>query len=328
MAKKTTKNVSARAKVTKKSTKKTVPKASKKTPKKQLAVSFRQKILLMVGVSMIALGFGVWTWWNSILMNPDRALNDMLANSLQTSGITKTISQDTASQSVRLYFQPNPMAQTSTVLTQQGQTGTTSSVTTETIGTKTADYVRYTDINTGGTTTPGIEEIINVWASQKADERIGVKPAFLNEASLSIIPFGNLSDSDAGKVLSAMQEKQLYSYEKSATKWRDGRPTLIYSISVKPSDLISVLKIYSEVTGIGDSRQLRSEDYASLGDLKIEIAVDAFSRQLLNVNYPDSGRNELYSGYGLKNLVDLPENPIGISELQTKIQNLSRQLSQ
>ncbi len=323
MAKKTTKKVAAKPKTVKKTVKKQAPTKTKTTIKTK-KLTFKQKMYGLVSLAVILLGAGVWLWWSSMLMNPQRALDDMLANSLRTQGITKSISQDTASQSVRLYFQPEPMAQTSTILKQEGPNGP-SSVTTETIGTRNADYVRYTDINTGGLPTPGIEEVVNVWATQGSNESLGAQPTFLNEASLAIIPFGNLSQDDAAKVLSAMDEKQLYDYDKVDTRWVKGRPTLIYSMSIKPSDLISVLKVYSEVAKIGDESQLRAEDYAGARELNIQVAVDAISRQLVNVAYPDSGRNEVYSGYGLKNLVDLPEQPISILELQTKIQNLARQ---
>ena len=301
-------------------------KSGNKPKVKKVALSFKQSISLAVGLAVILLGVSGWLYWDRILMNPDRALQDMLGRSLQTTSVTKVVTQTGAKQAVRLNYESEPLVRGVTILSQNNQAGG-SSVTTETLGTKQADYVRYTNIATNGQPTPGVEEVLNIWATQDNNIGLEARPVFLNEASLSLIPFGNLSDADKQKV-DAANSRQVYSYEATKTKWVRGRPVIIYSMNIKPADLIEVLKTYSEVTGIGDENQLRSEDYINARNLTVEIAIDAFSRQLVNISYPDAGRNEEYNGYGVKNTVNLPEQTISVVELQSKIQNLARQQPQ
>lgn len=316
----------------KKSTKKTrttkLSKVSFKKPKLQ-----KPKLTLKHALGLLVLGAALlfilsgWIWYKSILTDPTRAMNDMLANSLQTRSVTKVVKPDPSgqnqvTQSIRLNYVPGPMAQTLTEIVQPGR-DKDNVVVTETIGTKNADFVRYKKIEIAGKTN-NLDGIVNVWAAQKTDPQSGAQPTFLNEASLAVVPFANLNSADTDKILKVMQEQNTYKYTSVKTTWKKFRPTMVYQVSLRPSSLIEVLKTYSEVTGIGDPSQLNPADYANAGNLSLEISVDALSRQLTAINYSSTGRTETYSGYGLKSFVVLPKQTITVQELQSRTQSLAQ----
>src|SRR5688572_27944341 len=102
------------------------------------------------------IGFGV-LWWNRLYTNPERVFDAMLENSLRLNGVSRHVTQVGGGQNL------DQIAQASLGATQQGESHTTLTqgeaagavVRTETIGTPTHDFVRYTSIDTEQTTESG-----------------------------------------------------------------------------------------------------------------------------------------------------------------------------
>lgn len=322
--KKTASKKTANKKSTNKLSKLSIKKLTLRKPKKP---TYKQGLSLLVAGAVFLFILSGWVWWHSILLDPSRAMSDMLANSLQTRSVTKIVKPDDSgqnqvTQAVRLNYVPGPMSHSLTEIIQPGR-DKDNVVVTETIGTQNADFVRYKKIDISGKNT-GLENIVNVWASQASDEKTGAQPTFLNEASLAVVPFANLNSQDRDKILKIMREQNVYQYTGVKTTWHNFRPTLVYQASIKPSSLIEALKTYAEITGIGDPAQLNPSDYASANNLNLEISIDALSRQLTAVNYVGSGRAETYSGYGIKSFVVLPKQTISVQELQSRTQTLAQ----
>lgn len=284
-------------------------------------LSYKTTIKLVTVLAVIILGAGVVLWYKNIFMNPQRVFYGMLNNSLHTTSITREISSMGATQTVRINYYSEPFTITKTEMTQPGQHGE-NSVTTQTIGTKNADFVRYIKLTTNGQPTPGADNVINTWASQSSENSLMQKPTFLNEISLALVPFGNLNNQDTQKITDIARSKHVYSINGSQKRIVNNRLAFVFDVSVKPSSLIEMLKTYSEVTGLGDTSQLNPKDYEKSQDVKIKVAVDLFSRQLISIEYPEAMRTENYSGYGLKNNETLPSHPISMTELQNRIQQM------
>jgi hypothetical protein len=309
-----------------------------KTAKRSLkpAVHLRKpKLSFRVGVSVLvvlALALFVVSGvvaWNRLVMDPQRVMSGMLAKSLRTSSVTRiVVQQDQSSdvqQQVRLSFVPGSAAQTITTVKQPDQSGQTSTVVTESIGTPKTDYVRYKSID-APSQKGDFTNILGVWGKREASGQAGGSVSFLNDAAIGIVPLGDLKPADRQAILKILNDKHVFSgYESVKRTSEHGRPVFVYQTSVKLSDLIEALSAYSKATGIGDASQLDPKNYASAAPLRLEIKVDVLSRHLNSISYLDSGRMEYYSSFGMKNAVTVPEKTISLDELQQRIQGLQQQ---
>lgn len=284
---------------------------------------------ILLGVILAAvLILAGWLAWSKIIIDPDRVLSDTLNNSLRTPSITREVVQDQGNSGVRQvsyisFRQPDPNANTKTTIYQATNSNTTASVETETIGTNTSDYVRYTDIKEAGGEdgTGGLGDLIGKWAQRNKEDNSSVPGSnltFFNEGLFSIIPFGNLDKASRETLLGFINDKNLYNYTSAEKKFEDGRLVYEYNFSINPADLVDILRRYMELTGNGDSSQLDPSEYASSPPIQIQITVDVLSRQVVSIKYPQ-GRIENYSGYGLYRPVDIPTETIPIEQLQQRI---------
>ncbi len=287
-----------------------------------LGISFRQATGSLLVLSMVLLGISGWFWWYAIVLNPDRALDDMLERSLQTASVVREVSQNDqqgqVQQLVRLDLSAKPAVQTVTQLQQPGQAGPTS-VTTETIGTPQQDYIRYKAIDAGTTLkADALHKVVGLWGARETGAN---GRSFFNEAVIGLVPFGNLKSQDRKALLGIMQSKQVYQYTKVTQKSEHGRPVFVYELSIAPGDLIEALASYARATGFGDATQLDPDEYAGMPPVKMNITIDALSRQLTSIEYTDSGRLERYHGTGLKAAVPRPAQTIPLADLQQRLQS-------
>ncbi len=268
-----------------------------------------------------------WLAWSKIVVDPDRVLSDTLNNSLRTASVTREVIQKQGTSGVRQvsyisFRQPDPNANTKTVIYQATSNNTTASVETETIGTNNSDYVRYTSINEAGGEdgTGGLGDLIGKWAQRNDSNSSAAEDnlTFFNEGLFSIIPFGNLDKASRETLIGLMNDKNLYQYTSAEKKFENNRLVYVYNLSINPADLVDILRYYMELTGNGDSSQLDPSEYAGSPPIQIEVTIDVLSRQVSSIQYPQ-GRTESYSGYGLYRPVNLPTETIPIEQLQQRV---------
>ena len=280
---------------------------------------------VILAAGLIAAG---WLTWSKVIADPDRVLSDALDNSLKTPSITREVAQNQGSSGVSQvsyisFRQPDPNANTKTTIYQATNNNTTASVQTETIGTNTSDYVRYTAIKEAGGEdgTGGLGDLIGTWAkrSDSSDSSMpGEGLTFFNEGLFSIIPFGNLDKQARETLLGLMNEKNLYKYTSAEKKFENNRLVYVYSLNINPTDLVEVLRSYMQLSGNGDAAQLDPAEYEGAPPIAIRATVDVLSRQVVSIEYPQ-GRLENYSGYGLYRPVNLPTETIPIEQLQQRV---------
>jgi hypothetical protein len=298
------------------------PKTAKKTKKINTA---RFGLKLIALACIILVGASVWLWWTKVVMNPDRALQDAISNSLKAKSISKHVIQSGANgeidqTSYLSFFPPSVSSQTSTVLT-QGRGSNSASITTETIGTPEADYVRYAAYE-GGQGIPGterLESLLGVWAKRTQSLSQGEELTFLNETLFGVIPFADLDEGQRGQLIAMIDEKNIYQYSSAERKIEGNRPVYVYDLTINPADLVGMIKEYVQLAGAGDSSQLNPAQYQGLGKLQVQLTVDIFSRQVVEVAYPN-GRVETYTGQNLYRPVDIPADTIPVEELQKRLQ--------
>ncbi|HYF97256.1 MAG TPA: hypothetical protein VD947_04450 [Patescibacteria group bacterium] len=301
------------------------PKNRAKTKNKKKTNSTRLAINLLVLGCVILVGVTGWLWWAKIVVNPDRVLNDTISNNLRTKSITKHVSQSGPEGGVEQtaylsFFPPDINAQTKTILS-QGSGSKTASITTDTIGTKTADYVRYSDV-AGAEGLPGAErlnDLLGVWAKRQSNPANGEQLTFLNETIFNVMLFGDLDNEQKTKLEELIYKSNLYQYSSAEKRLENKRLVYVYDVSINPEDLVTVIQEYVRLTGVADADQFDPAQYKGVPPVKVQLTIDVFSRQLQKIEY-STGRVETYSGQNLFRPDNIPEQTIPIDELQKKLQ--------
>ena len=83
-----------------------------------------------------------------------------------------------------------------------------------------------------------------------------------------------------------------------------------------------MLQQFVKKLGLPEIAGLDPSQYAGVADLETEFKIDKNSRQLVEIKYLGTGQQEFYSDHGLNGQIQIPEQTIPITELQTRIQNL------
>jgi hypothetical protein len=300
---------------------------------KNLLTSFRQyKLLsrLLTYTGILLLVVSGWLWWSRIYTDPQRVFTAMLENSLSTPSVTRHVTQagqgNTLDQYIELDLGAQNLARITTTLG-QGSGDAAAKVVTESIGTTGADYTRYLFIDTNERNSQGqalsFDDVIGVWA--KNDEPQSGQASnnrYFNEALLGVVPFANLDTGQRESLLRTIQDKGVFKTELAAQGRQNGRRVYVYKATITPRSYIEMLQSFTKALGLGAVEGLEQENYEGVAPLNLELSVDVLSRQLVGVGYPANGRQEVYSGHGLKRNVTLPEETIPVSELQQRLQNL------
>lgn len=288
--------------------------------------------LILGGVLALAVALFVgslWLWWTKSFTNADNVFQSMLENNLTSQSVTRTIEQSEANggvvQNIYVSFTaPEVISESKTVITEKNQDRSTTKVTTKSVGTSKADYVKYESAEgTEGLSLAGnLDNVLGVWGKRGDDGGLQ-SPAFLNEAAFSVVPFGNLPTAQKNELMKLFADKDVYEYTKAEKKFENGRYVYNYRVSLKPSGLIEVLKKYAELSGVGDSSQLDPANYEGAAAVALDFKVDIMSRQLLKIDYLSSGRVETIENRGLKRDVKIPGQTIPLDELQQRISGMA-----
>lgn len=305
-------------------------KSSQSTSSSQL--TFSQGVILLVIATIALFGVSGYYWYKAVLTDPERLLSDMVDKSLQTSGMYRTVTQESSqsnmSQATYTGFSPKFAAQANTKLSELSLAGQTN-VETETIGTKTADYVTYKGITVNqNSDLKGLSDVIGVWGKNESKPEAGLPVSFLNEALFVAVPFGNLNADQRRQVKEVVDQTQLYKIDSTKLEYHNGRPVMQYSIKLDPQNLVRVLAKYAEVTNAIDRAQLDPAAYEGSQAVDLKFEVDVLSRHLKSIEFVSAGRTERYSGYNARHGIVLPEKTIGVDELQTRLQNVEQGVQQ
>ena len=288
--------------------------------------------LAVIAALLLLATFG-WLWWNYVYSNPQRVFRAMLDNSLRVSSVTKEVSSNSEGQALnqtaRLQFGAEDRVMSRVELKQTDGSNTT--IKTESVGTPTAEYTRYTQIDTDQKQTNGqpldFSRLIGTWGRGATDTEGKLTAAELyNEMALGIIPLGNLGKADRRELLNLMRSENVYEvdYASAQKTTINGRPAYKYSITVETVAYARMLKRLAEMRGLTHLKDLDPADYAGGERLPFNVAVDIGSHQLRQIEYADLSRTENFSGYNGRYQIDLPAESIPIEELQARLQELQQ----
>lgn len=299
---------------------KTSSKPSTPVAEKPFIVTHTPIVLVLIGLIFFGL-FGS-LWWTKVHDSPRRVFADMLVNNLSTAGVTRTSSAkgvQNYERVERLSFTPTISNHSYIKISEESEAGKTT-VQTETIGTKDNDYSRHLKIDVSqqeGAAPRSFKSVEGVWAKSSL---INGQPQYLAQSLQSLVPFANLNAGQRKAILKLIQDKKVYTVNYASTKPKriNGKSAIDFSVSVDPVQYIALLQALNKAVGM-DVGDINPDDYKDQPAISLNVLVDKFSRQVLEVTYGQ--QKEIYTGYGISMPISIPKKTITVEELQQRIQS-------
>ena len=300
------------------------------TPKKPVVIYIKPYyVWLVTSVSLLLFViFGV-LWLQKVHTNPRRVFWGTMSSNLQTSGITRHSSNNRNGQSVDQYTQVSfvpPAASHNYVTLKQGEGDSKTEVKTETIGTQDTDYSRYVSIKANQKSSDGkaldFSKIQGQWG-KSPDVKPGSPSSaqYFRQAALGLIPFANLDKKKRNELVKKIQDSNAYTvnFDKTKGDTINKKRVWIYEVKVNIYAYLGVVKAEGKRLGLGDLADLDSEQYKNSPPIEVKIAIDKYSRQVVQVINSD-GTKEDYVSQGLSSPINIPNKTIPIDQLQEQLQ--------
>jgi hypothetical protein len=291
-----------------------------KYPRRSLVVS-----LLIVSVC------GSTAWWQFVWRSPQHTFQDMLANSLATTSVTRLVKTGNATHGVdeTVRLEMAGMNATDWLVT---ATQTGSIVRTETIGIPDTGYIRYRKIATTAHAASGkpynFDSALNIWAKSDGKTDTSLQGLFsqtlLDITNAPIPPIADMSYGRRASLLQFMHNENVYTpdYSKVRHETIRGRAVYSYSVKVKLGAYVRLMQAFAHDLGLTNLDNIDANQYASLAPITFTISVDALSHQLAGVAYAQTGFSQQYTDWGLLTPITIPAHGISTTELQARLQTL------
>lgn len=239
-------------------------------------------------------------------------------NNLSVNFVTRTNIQSDGSQSRTqvddLQFNPVLIAHSTLKIE---NTATNDKVITETVGTTTADYIRYVEISSSNSPS-ALKTIVGQWANHDVAKE--EQPQVLTQALVgSLLMFGDLSSSQRKDIVSQLQNtKAFQKYDLVGKKTVAGRKIDTFNVTI---DLDAYSKVYANYLRMIGQDKLASQ----LGEqqpgaaLNFLLDINAGSRVPTQLTFKDGAGTESYSNVGTGPRLTTPHATLTIAELQAKL---------
>ncbi len=260
---------------------------------------------------------------------PQIVFERMLQSNLSSFGASRTMVQDSGSRVVQTV-----QAQTGAVNVISGNTNISQAagdtvIETESLGTPTSDYIRYSAISTSQLGAEGNElnfdSVLGQWGeSVNGDPTIRSGELF-GEATLGIVPFGRLDAESRADTVSFVVENDVYgidyeTVQKQTTE--QGRKVYVYEANIEPAKYVEMLIKFAAYVNSAQLEGIDPAQFKDSPDIQVTMSIDILSGQLVSVSFADGSREETYSAYGAVKEILFPDETISISELQQKLQTI------
>ena len=282
------------------------------------------------GVVLVVIS--AFIWWTQVYENAYNVYWSMLANSLSTSSDMKHLVDNTNGTRLDEYigqqFGPNTIAYGKVTITNP-----TNVVQTESVGTLSTDYIRYTSIQTKQKNKSGnnysFSKVLGKWAKSPVQNVAATgstsTPLFaqtvLGLGGGNLIPIANLTLSQRQFLVRQLHENDIFdttfnNVQKSAV---NGRPAYVYTVSVEPVAYVAFEKQFANDLGLHTLDNIDPNSYQNQQSIQVELSVDIRSHHLVEINYPGSQHQEFYSSYGVPLNMQVPHATISSQTLQNLI---------
>ncbi len=289
--------------------------------------NFRRSVVIAIVVMVFLIGL---LWWDFIWQSPGRVFNDMLANNLSTTSVTKHINVSSSSenidQSIRL-----DMGSTNATDWLVTATQSNTAVTSESIGTSTTGYIRYTQITNHPRTqqmATNLGKVLNVWGKVDGKTDTSLNQLFdqtlLDTNYAPLLPIGNVSINERQALVSYMQYQGVLSniLSKVSTQTISGRSVYTYHVLVHLGPYVRLMQSFAHALGISYLNGINPDQYSNVAPVSLTLSVDKISHQLLEVVFPASGFAQSYTDWGILTPMSVPKTTISTTALQDRLNAL------
>ena len=267
-------------------------------------------------------------WWFIVYLGPQHVFWSMVDNSLATPGVVIKTSQSQGVNSLQQLVHVDTAAGQAHSLTTLKQDGTT--VKTEIVGTKDADYTRYIDIASNAKA--DTSKVLGVWAksdntqqseTQSSGHQLYAQSTLGIGLPLGSVPvaIGNLPPEQRTTLFRSMRDQKLYQPDYSSVKkeYKDGRLLYTYHVNIQALLYVSMMKDFARDLGLHELDSADPNSYRDTPTLTASITVDAYSHQLAAINFVRQGYSQTYESFGLPFHMMPPKSYISGEELQKRL---------
>lgn len=276
-----------------------------------------------IGVAvLLLLTGGAYAASLSRLNRPEAAFWQALESGINTPGLTcasRTTEQGlTTEQTVSLDLLSKSNLRARTTLSKSGST-----VSTETIVTKTDQYVRYTAITLPSGGSKDFSQVINVWSRLP---RADTDAAPLYDKTVlggCIVPLADLPRDQRNQAMRSMRDLGIFKTDFGKARFRYSltSPTLIYDVAVPPDMYVLYMQDMGKRLGLKGLEELDSSPYMKKGaaPAKLTFTVDARTQRLRSIVIQQSGANFTFGSYGKLPDTTPPKATVTSAELQKRL---------
>lgn len=286
---------------------------------------------LCVAAGCILLVVAGWVWWAKVYQSPENVFWGAIESNLATTSVTKHTLQkgngQTLDQYAQLVLGEQPKAHWLTTITQPN-----TSVTTESIATPTAGYVRYTHIKSSQHNKQGklldFSRITNVWAKATAADNSSLTNLFnqtlLDVNSVPTLPIGNLSADQRTKLVDYMRQNTVFSTAYGAVKHAtiDGQEAYVYTVRVTLDPYLHMMQTFADYENTHVLDSVDPSTYQNAAPVTLTVAISPTSHHLLRLASTSPSFQQDYSGYNAAVSTPLPSRAISLAELESRLQKL------
>jgi hypothetical protein len=278
----------------------------------------RQLRRLAYSAAVIVVIVLIGLWWTNVYQSPSNVFWGLINNSLATTGATMHVQNSESGTKLNEYVQFELGAKNyihSTVKLNEDGT----EVNTETIGTPSTDFTRYTTISTKSATS--YNSVVGVWAKSTPLAKGQVPDPIdhlFGQTVLGVVPYADLPASTRQSLVAQAQVTKVYTIDPASVTRTSSAYT--YTVKIAPKAYAAFLQQVTKDEGLGSSSEFNPNDYqANSQPLTVQLSVSPVSRQLLAVNY-GSGHSETINGYGIQPNILVPSHTITTVELQNRLE--------
>jgi hypothetical protein len=285
------------------------------------------------GGGVVLLLISSFVWWTQVYQNPYNVYWDMLASNLATASETKHLVENTNGTHLNQYiaqqFGPNTMAYGQTNLSDANST-----VKTESIGTLSTDYIRYTHIQTKQKSKNGkslsFSNVLGKWAKSPATN-VAVSSSnsatpFFTQTVLglgggNLMPIANLTQEKRQNLMTQLHQNDVFDTSFSNVKKQtvNGRAVYIYTVSVEPVAYVALEKAFAADLGLHTLDNIDPNNYHGQQPIQVDVIVDVRSHHLTEINFNSLQHQEFYSSFGVPIQVATPQASLSSQDLQKLI---------
>lgn len=287
-------------------------------------VTFIAGLVIFVGAGFI--------WFNKVYSNANNVFWGMVDSSFSSYGRSSTVKQSNGGQNIeqeqttRLQLGAQNVAMSESRLIQNGGTDNEVIVTTQSIGTPTKNFTRYSEIDIrqklADGSMPDFSKIENTWASEEILAPGNSSFVQAIYGSLGHIPVGNLSAKSRQELVDYIKKNKVYDIKSFNKESRNNRSVYVYEAEVNMAKYVTMLKMFDAAIGLEELKGVEPKQFENQEPIQVTLAVDILNRDLVEFSYKGAAQSEKLGSYGAVRSVGLPGETISSQELQQTLQTI------